>query len=172
RPTLLPYTTLFRSRAARAVGDGARDPQGQGLQSFVLQILDRLDRGLAVQGVEHRLDQEDVDDAVVQGAGLLLIGLINLVIGDGAIAGVVDVRAQRQGAVGRADGAGDEAGLVRLFFSPAVGDLARDAGAFIVQVIDRVLQTVIGLGDGGRGEGVGLRNIGPGGVIDIVQVGD
>src|SRR5690606_17017138 len=155
RPTLLPYTTLFRSRAARAVGDGARDPQGQGLQPFVLQILDRLDRGLAVQGVEHRLDQEQVDPALMQGANLLLIGLIDLVIGDGAVAWVVDVGAQRQGAVGRADGAGDEAGLVRLLLGPAVGDLARDAGAFIVQVIDRVFQPVVGLGDGGRGEGVG-----------------
>uniref|UniRef100_A0A0N4ZXP4 EF-hand domain-containing protein n=1 Tax=Parastrongyloides trichosuri TaxID=131310 RepID=A0A0N4ZXP4_PARTI len=164
------FRCLAAQRPARAVGDGARDPQRQGLQPLVLKILDGLDRGLAVQGVEHRLDQEDVDAPVVQRARLLLVGLIDLVIGDGAIAGVVDVGAQRQGAVGRADGAGDEAGLVRLLFRPAVGDFARDTGAFIVEVIDRLFQTVIRLGDGRRGEGVGLRNIGPGGVVDVVQI--
>jgi hypothetical protein len=59
---------LARQGAARAVGDGAADPDRQLLVALVAQVHDRLDRGLAVQGVGDGLDQEQVDPALVERA--------------------------------------------------------------------------------------------------------
>ena len=85
---------------------------------------------------------------------------------------IVHVRRHRQHPVQRPDRAGDEARLVRLLGGPAVGDLAGDARAGQVDVAHRALQPVVGLGDRGGREGVGLADVGAGGVILVVQVGD
>ena len=73
------------------------------------------DRRLGVQRVEDGLDQDDVGAAVDQPVDLLGVGVAQLVEGDGAEAGIVDVRRERGGAVGRPERAGDEAApAVRL----------------------------------------------------------
>ena len=74
-------------------------------------FLDGEDRRLGVEGVEDRLDQQQVGAAVDQAARLLGIGRAQLVEGDVAEAGIVDVRRDRRGAVGRPERAGDEARL-------------------------------------------------------------
>ena len=78
-------------------------------------------RRLGVQRVEHRLDQDDVGAALDQPAHLLRVGLAQLVEVDVAEAGIVDVGRDRRRAVGRPDGAGDEARLVRRLRGPRVG---------------------------------------------------
>ncbi len=110
--------------AAGAVGDRAGDPDRQALQPLVLEVEDRLDRGLGVQGVEDGLDLEEVDAASMQGAGLLQIGGVDLVEGHRARAGIVDVGGHRQRPAQRPDGAADEARLVRRLRGPAIGRLA------------------------------------------------
>src|SRR6202012_3713023 len=70
------------------------------------------------------------------------------------------------------DRAGDEARLVWILGGPAVGDLAGGSGGGDVQVPHSAFQVVVGLGDGGGGEGVGLADVGAGGVIGVVQLGD
>ena len=72
------------------------------------------ERRLGVERVEDGLDQEQVGAAVDQAADLLAIGGAQIVEGDGAEAGIVDVGRDRGGAVGRADRAGDEARLAVL----------------------------------------------------------
>ena len=62
------------------------------------------DGGLGVERVEDRLDQQQVDAAVDQTAGRFGVGRDQLVEGDVAVAGIVDVGrdAKRSGWSGRA----------------------------------------------------------------------
>ena len=96
-------------KPAGAVGDGAGDHHRHVDAARVQLFGDGEDRGLGVERVEDRLDQQHVDAAVDQAAHLLAIGLAQLVEGDGAEARIEHVGRDRGGAVGRADGAGDEA---------------------------------------------------------------
>jgi hypothetical protein len=66
---------------------------GQAFAGLLHQLVDREDRGLGIERVEDRLDQEEVCTAVQQTAGLLQIGVLQLVEAGVACAGVVDVRA-------------------------------------------------------------------------------
>ena len=75
--------------------------------------LDREDRGLGVERVEDRLDQQQVGAAVEQAARLLAVGLDQLVEGDVACARIVDVGRDRGGLGRGSERAGDEARLLR-----------------------------------------------------------
>ena len=72
-------------------------------------LVDREEARLQVERVEDRLGQDEIDAAVEQAAHLLGVGGAQLVEGDGAERRVVDLRRDRQRAIGRADRAGDEA---------------------------------------------------------------
>jgi hypothetical protein len=102
---------------------------------------------------------------------LFRVSRSHLVEGDGPKAGVVDVRREREGAVGRPDRARDEAAAAVLFFRAPSG-LAGEPRALPVQFVDDGLQPVIGLGDGGAGEGVGLDDVGAGAEVGEVDVPD
>ena len=79
---------------------------------------------LAVERVEHRLDQDEVDPALDQRVDLLAIDRLDRVEVDLAKAGIVDVGRQRQRLVGRPDRAGDPA-LAAVGCAGLVGDFAR-----------------------------------------------
>ena len=102
--------------------------------ALVENLGDGVERGLGVQRVEDGLDQEDVGAAVEQPARLLAIGFAQFVEGDGAEAGIGDVRRDRRGAVGRAEGAGDEARLA-VFPGDAYRRGLRQPRAFEVQLV-------------------------------------
>ena len=78
---------------------------GQRRLVLLEERLEREDRRLGVERVEDRLDEQHVGAAVDQAAGLLEVGLDELVVGDVAGAGVVDVGGDGRRAVGRAEGA-------------------------------------------------------------------
>ena len=99
---------------------------------------------------------------------LLAIGDAQFVEGDGAEAGIGDVGRDRGGAVGRADGAGDEALLAVLVLRDARG-VAGEARAFEVEFVGDLRHVVIGLRDRGRGEGVGRDDVGAGAEIGEVD---
>ena len=90
------------SSAAGQVGDGAGDHHRHVDAALLEDFGDRVDRRLGVQRVEDGLDQQQVGAAVEQAVDLLAIGVAQLVEGDGAEAGIVDVGRDRGGAVGRA----------------------------------------------------------------------
>ena len=79
------------------------------------EVFDGEQAGLEVERVEDGLDQEDVDAAVDQGLGLFVVGGRELVEVHGPIAGVVDVRRERGGAVRGPDRPGDEGTLAPLY---------------------------------------------------------
>ena len=111
---------LARQRAAGQIGDRAGDHHRQADALLVEDFLGGEDRRLGVQRVEDRLDQDDVGAAVDQAAQLLAIGDAQIVEGDGAVAGIVDVGRDRGGAVGRPERAGDEAALAVDLLRPAI----------------------------------------------------
>ncbi len=123
---------------------------------------------LGVQRVEDRLDQDDVGTAVDQPANLLGIGDAQVVEGHGAEAGIVDVGRDGGGAVGRAQRPGDEAAAPVLALGPQQGALG-EPRPVAVQLVDRILHAVVGLGDGGGREGVGLDDVGARHRIGVVD---
>jgi hypothetical protein len=77
---------LAREHPAGAIDDRGRDPERQ-LRDV---LAGRDDRRLRVQGVEHRLEQEQVDAALCECPHLLGVGLLHLVEGVRAEGRIVD----------------------------------------------------------------------------------
>jgi hypothetical protein len=91
--------------ASTEVDDRHRDEQ----RKVGRDLFDGGDGGLAVEGVEDRLDEEEVDASFDQRACGLRVAIAELVEGDLAIGRVVDPRRQGESDVGRAERTGDEA---------------------------------------------------------------
>ena len=151
------------------VNDRTRDHDRQHTPNLVEEVVQRGDGGLAVERVEDRLDQQDVH-AVHEPAGLLVVGIADLVEGDVAKARVVDVGRDGERLVGGPDGAGDEARFVGG--GEGVGGLAGDLGAGHVELVGGVFEAVVGLRDGRGAERVRLDDVGPGPQVLPVDVAD
>ena len=151
---------LPRERAAGGVGDRAGDHDRPAALVLLEQRLERVDRGLGVEGVEDRLDEEHVGAAVDEAAGLLEVGLDELVVGDVAGPGVVDVGGDGCRAVRRAERAQHPARPVGRALGHGVGLGARERRGGDVQLVGEVLQAVVGERDALRVEGVGLEEVG------------
>ena len=160
---------LAGQQAAGAVGDGAGDHHRHVEAGLLADFGNGVDRRLGVERVEDRLDQQQVGAAVEQPAHLLAIGFAQLVEGDGAEAGIGHVRRDRGGAVGRAQSAGDEAPLA-VFLLGRGRRVARQRRARRVEFVGDALHAVIGLRDGGGGEGVGRDDVGAGAEIGEMNV--
>ena len=106
-------------------GEGCHD--GEADAGLLEDAFDGVEGGLGVEGVEGGLDEEDVGAAVEQAAGGFGVGGDELVEGDVAVAGVVDVGGDGEGLVGGAEASGDEAGLVGVDLGVVVGDLSRQS---------------------------------------------
>ena len=104
---------LARQRAAAAIGDGHRDHQRQPDTALLERVFDADDGRLGVERVEDGFEQQDVRAAVDQAERLFGVGRAHLVEGGGAERRVVDVRRDRERAIGRAHRAGDEPRLGR-----------------------------------------------------------
>jgi hypothetical protein len=124
------------------------------------------DRGLGVQRVEDRLDQQQVYPAVGQRLDLFRVSVPYLVEGDGPVGGVLHPRGQGQRDVHRPDRASHEAAAC------LVGGLAGQLGAAQVHLPDQRLQAVVGLADARGGEGVGRRDVRAGREVAPVRVQD
>ena len=144
--------------AAAAVDDGHRDEE----RDLGRDLLHGRDRRLAVERVEHGLDQQDVDAALLQRPRRLRVAVAKLVERDFAIGRVVDAGREREGHVGRPQGTGHEAVLA------LVGGLARESRPRQVHLVDVVFEAVVGLGDTRGRESVGRDDVGAG--LDVVAV--
>ena len=161
---------LTAQNAARSVGHGAADDEGQALAAGFKEFFDGKQRGLGVERVKNRLDQQHIAAAFHQGLNLLVIGSAQFFKRDVAGTGVVHVGADA-GRLGRGTQSADHiARLIggREFVASSAGDFCR----LQVHLAGQVLHVVVGLGHGGRAEGVGLDQVGPGGQIAFVDVTD
>ena len=154
--------------AAGGVGDGPRDDDREAPSQLFEDRFKGEDCGLRVQGVEHRLDEEQVDAAGGECAGRLFIGGAELVEARVAGARVLHPGGDGRGAVRGPEHAGREAGPVRVdqaaaracaMRAPALVDLGCEVGGVVVSLCDR-----------GGGERVGENDVGPRleiGVVDL-----
>ncbi len=138
-------------------GQEHRQPQPGGFED----LLEREDRGLGVERVEDRLDQEQVRAALDEAARRVRVGRPELLEADVAGRRVGDVRGDRGGPVRRSQRAGDPA-------RPAVARLGRvrggagQPGGGRVHLARQVGQPVVGLADRRGVEGVRLDHVGAG----------
>jgi len=105
--------------------------------------------------------------ALDEAARLLAIRQAQIVETDGAIARIVDVGRDRGRAVSWTHGAGDEAAPAILRLGEC-RSLACDQCRLAVEFVCQPLHAVIGLGDGGARESVGLDDVGAG--LEIAQM--
>ena len=149
---------LARESAPRLVGDGARDHDGQAPAQLGEDILHRKDGRLGVEGVEDGLDEDDVSAALDETAGRLAVVFRQFVEGDGAKAGIVDVRGDGEGLAGGAQHPRHEAWL--LGRAELVRRLPRQSRRRHVDLIHQVFHAIVGHGDAGGVEAVGLQDVG------------
>ena len=162
---------LAGQSAAGSVGDGAGDHDRQVDLLLGEHLPGREDRGLGVQRVEDRLDQDEVGAAVDQTAHLFGVGGAKFVEGRRAEAGIVDVRRDRGRAVGRPERAGHEAAAAVLPFGADAG-APHQPRAVAIELVDLILHRVVGLRDRGGGEGVGLDDVRAGDGVGVMDVLD
>ena len=116
--------------------------------------------------------QQDVDPAGHQGPDLLEVAGDHLVEGRVAPAGIVDMDAHRELLLGRADAAGDEPGLVRVFAGKLIRHPPRQLGRRLVQLEYVFLKPKLLERDRRAIECVGLDDVGAGfevGAMDALR---
>ncbi len=158
--------------AARLVGDRAGDHDRQAQAVFVEDLLAREYGCLRVEGVEDRLDEEEVDPAGDQAARRLRVGLHQPAEVDVAKPRVVHVRREARRAVRGTEHAGDEARLLRRPPRPPVGALAREPGRGLVELADECLHAVVRHRHAVGVERVRLEDVGAGLEVRLVDVAD
>ena len=129
---------------------------------IALQLFHGDEARLEAAGVEAGFDEQIVGAAFDEAFGLLVV--IGAKLGEGGGAGDVEIF------IGGPDGAGDEArfgggGIL-------VGDVARQFGGGEVQLVGAVFEFVIGKGDAGAAEGIGLDDVGAGFEVLAVDIPD
>ena len=130
------------------------------------------DRGLRVQRVEDRLDEQEIDAAVAERPDLLLVRGLHLVEGDGTVGSVFDLRRERERHVQRADRAGDEARLVGAARGPRIGRRACEPRAFEAHLRRDMSEGVVRLPDRGRRERVRRRDVRASREVRVVDLRD
>ena len=163
---------LARQGAPGRVGDRAGDDDRPAPALLLEERLDGEDRGLGVERVEDRLDEDEVAAAVDEPAGRLEVGRDELVVGDVAGTGVVDVRGDRRRARRRAERPRDVARPVGGALRHRVGLAAGQRGGLEVELVGELLHAVVGQRDRVGVEGVGLDDVGAGLEVLAVDAGD
>ncbi len=151
---------LARQRAPAEIGDGARYHHGQTHATFLEELIDGEQRRLGIEGVEHRLDHEQVDAAVDQPAHCLGVGDPQLVEGDVAAGRILDVRGNRRRAVGGSQHPGHPSRTLGRAFGHRVGGTTGDARRRQVELVGGMRERVVRLSDGRGVERIGLDDVG------------
>ena len=124
-----------------------------------------------IQGIEDCFDQQNVDAARDQGAARFGVSRHQLIEARVAKSRVVDVRGERGGAAGRAEGARDEA-LNTRGCRNLVGDRASQPRRSLVQFADQGGHSVVGLRHRRGIERIGRDDVRSDQQIGAVNVGD
>ncbi len=156
------FGDLTRQGASGRVGDGPGNRDRPAAAALLEERLQGEDRGLRVEGVEDRLDQQQVGAAVDQPVRLLEIGVDELLIRDVARARIVDVGRDRSRPVSGAEGAGDEARLGGICRRHRVARGPGQPRGLVVELVRELLHAVVGERDLLRVEGIGLDEVGSG----------
>jgi len=139
----------------------------------IVEILfDRKNGGLGVERIEDGFDQEDISAArneAVDGFGIRGNQFIEA---DIAVARVVHVRADRAGAVGRAEYAGAITRLGRILGGFCYAEVFDELGRSVVDFPHQCFHVVIGHGDAGGVETVGFDDVSASVEIGLMNAAD
>ena len=149
------------------IGNSPRNHDRQAPTGLGEDVVQREQRGLGIQGVEHGLDHDEVGPTVDESACGFAVGLDKVGEPDVACSRVVDVGGDAGRTVGGSEYAGDPPGLGidSELVHRSAGDLRRRE----VHLVDRVLQPVIRLGDAGGRESIRLDDVRAG--LEVGSVG-
>ena len=154
-------------RASAQVGDRAGDhhrkPRVRGKK-----FRDREERGLGVEGIKNRLDEQDVGPARDEVFHLFEIRGGDLLEGDIAFARIIHVARDRERAVERADRSRHK----NMAPGAGVCRLARQLRGLAVQFGDKFFEPVIRLGDDRAAERVRLDDVRARGDVFAVDLAD
>ena len=169
---------LSRERPAALIDDCEGDHRGHTPPALFEVAVDRMQRRLGVERVEDRLDQEQVHAPIEEASDLIVVGRLQLVEGDAAGTGIVDVTRDRSGAVGRPERARDPHDPPVLPGHRTIGGTARRLRRHDVHFESDVREPVVELGDRCRAERVGLHDVRAGrevlgvNLLDQIGMGD
>ena len=144
---------------------GEHDRQIQAV--FVAVLIHGKDSRFGVKGVEDGFDEDQINAAFHQAIQRFQVGFNQLVEIGVAVTRVVHVRADAGRTVGGTQYPCDIAGLVRR--RRLVSGFTGHPGGSHIDFPRQVLHVVIGHGDGGGIEGVGLDNVSAGVQISLVK---
>ena len=148
-------------RTPGGVGDGTGDHDRQFNAQRLKLLFHGEDRRFSIQGIEHGLDQNQVNAPFHQRFGGLAVSLHQPIKGNIAVGWVVNIRGNRGGAVGRAEHARDVARFFRRAGSPLIGAGARQLCRDKVDFRRQGFHLVIRHRDSRRVKGVGFNDIRP-----------
>ena len=118
-----------------------------------------MNRRFGVERIENRFDQDNISAAVNQTACRFRIGFAQFIISDIAHTRIIHIRRNRAGAIGRPQGTRHITWARRVCRFHRIAGLARQLGAFQIQLIGQMLHVIIGLRNGGGRKCIGLNNI-------------
>ena len=148
--------------APGGVGDGAGDDDRPASPVLLEDGLDGEDRRTGVQSVEDGLDEDQVGATVQKTSGGDHVGVDELLVGDVACPGVVDVRRDGRRTRGRAERTGDVPGPVGRLGGHGVARAPCQPGGLVVQLVRQLRHLVVAQRDAVGVEGVGLDDVGAG----------
>ena len=165
------FRRLAGKNTSGPIGDGAGNHQRDACPARFHHFKAGENRGLGVERVENRLDQQHVGAAVDQTTHLLGISGAQVIEGDSTETGIENIRRNGGGAVGWTDGTRHKAWTPIFVLSNARGG-ARQSCSLQVELVGQLGHSVIGLGDAGRGERIGRNDIGAGTKIGEMNSAD
>ena len=150
---------LARQSATTGIGNGAGDHHRPAPVLLLKKLRNGKQGGLGVEGVKHRLHQQNIRTALNQGSGGLGIGFYQLIKTNVTKPRVVHIWRDRSGAISRPEHTSHKPGPVWVFCLHGVGGFAGQPGGFTVDVGHLGLHAVVSHGNRGAIKGVGLKNI-------------
>ena len=156
---------LAGQRAAGGVGDRSGNHHRPTPTGLLEMLLDREQRGLGVERVEDRFDQQDVRATIAEAADGFTIGINQLIEAGVAIARIIHVWRDRRRARSRAEYPGNETRLRWTVRGEFVAHLSRELCAGEVQLIHNAFELVVGLRNRRGVEGIGFDDVSTGGKI-------
>ena len=159
---------LPAQNAARRIGDGAADDERQAFAAGLKKLVNREQRGLGIERVKNRLDQQHITTALHQRLHLLKIGRTQLLKAHIARTGVVHIGADTGGFGRGAKCAHHKAGFA--WCGKFVARRTCQPGGLQVHLSGQMGHLVVGLGHRGGAKGVGLHQVCTGRQIAFVNV--
>ena len=162
------FQGLAREGPSGSIGDGDREHDRSSPAVKIIQLFNRVNPRLQIEGVKSGLKHQQIGTGIHQRSGLFQVSLRDFIEFESPIGGVLHIRRKGAGAVGGSDGPCDPdlfPGMVLL--KPACGLLCNINGS-TVQLFDIIFKRVVLLGYTIGVEGIGSQD--PGSGLKVIRM--